>query len=213
MDVTSHKLEEQRLRLLLAELNHRTQNTLATVQGIAGQTLRGVADEKVVETLESRILALAKAHSLLGREDWDTVGLRDVIDQIFQPFHLNDHGGARFSVSGENLRLTPRATLTLAMAFHELATNATKYGALSNAAGRIAIAWQVVPTPHGDRMELRWQETGGPPVKPPDHKGFGSRLIEGGLAQELNGEVRFDYAQDGVVCLIAMPIARWKLDA
>ena len=212
MDITSLKLEQQRLRMLLAELNHRTQNTLATVQGIADQTLRGVVDVKVVKALEGRILALAKAHSLLGREDWAEVGLRDVIDQVFLPFHLNHHGGGRVSISGSNIRLLPRATLTLAMVFHELATNAAKYGALSNGTGRIAIAWQTMPTPRGDRMELQWRESGGPSVKPPEHEGFGSRLIEGGLAQELDGEVHIDYAPEGVVCRIVIPISEWKLD-
>jgi len=93
------------------------------------------------------------------------------------------------------------------MVFHELATNAAKHGALSNdAAGQIDIAWQVEPTPQGDWMRLRWQESGGPPVTPPGRKGFGSRLIESGLAQELDGEVRLDYELAGVVCQIVMPV-------
>jgi two-component sensor histidine kinase len=133
--------------------------------------------------------------------------VRDVIDQILQPFGLNDRRVARFSVEGEDVRLQPQAALTLAMVFHELATNAAKYGAFSNdAAGQIAIAWQVEPTPHGDRMRLRWQESGGPPVTPPGRKGFGSRLIESGLAQELDGEVRLDYELAGVVCQIVMAV-------
>jgi PAS domain S-box-containing protein len=207
MDLTKHKQEKDRLRFLLDELNHRTQNTLATVQAIAVQTLRGVADKEVVDAFEGRILALSKAHTLLGRENWDGVGLRDVIDQILQPFGLNDRRVARFSVEGEDVRLQPQAALTLAMVFHELATNAAKYGAFSNdAAGQIAIAWQVEPTPHGDRMRLRWQESGGPPVTPPGRKGFGSRLIESGLAQELDGEVRLDYELAGVVCQIVMAV-------
>ena len=93
------------------------------------------------------------------------------------------------------------------MVFHELATNAAKHGALSNdAAGQIDIAWQIEPTPQGDRMRLRWQESGGPPVTRPRRKGFGSRLIESGLAQELDGEVRLDYEPAGVVCQIVMPV-------
>lgn len=126
MDLTKHKQEKDRLRFLLDELNHRTQNTLATVQAIAVQTLRGVADKEVVDAFEGRILALSKAHTLLGSENWDGVGLRDVIDQILQPFGLNDRRVARFSVEGEDVRLQPRAALTLAMVFHELATNAAK---------------------------------------------------------------------------------------
>ena len=209
VDFTKQKQEEDRLRFLLDELNHRTQNTLATVQAIAVQTLRGAADDEVVDAFEGRILALSKAHSLLGREAWDAVSLRDVIDQILQPFGLNDRRVARFSVEGDDVRLQPKAALTLAMVFHELATNAAKHGALSNgAAGQIDIAWQVEPTPQGDRMRLRWQESGGPPVTPPGRKGFGSRLIEGGLAQDLDGEVRLDYEPAGVVCQIVMPVPR-----
>jgi two-component sensor histidine kinase len=95
------------------------------------------------------------------------------------------------------------------MVFNELATNASKHGALSNeAAGRIDIGWKIEPTPEGNRMRLRWHEIGGPPVSPPTHRGFGSRLIERGLAQELDGEARLDYAPGGVTCEIVMPIAR-----
>jgi PAS domain S-box-containing protein len=208
VDLTEHKQEKDRLRFLLDELNHRTQNTLATVQAIAVQTLRGAADKEAVGAFEGRILALSKAHGLLGRKLWDAVSLRDVIDQILQPFGLNDRRVIRFSVEGDDVRLQPKAALTLAMVFHELATNAAKHGALSNGGdGKIDIAWQVEPTPHG-RMRLRWQESGGPPVMPPGRKGFGSRVIEGGLARELDGEVRLDYEPPGVVCQIIMPVSR-----
>jgi PAS domain S-box-containing protein len=213
VDLSKHKQEEDRLRFLLSELNHRTQNTLATIQAIAVQTLRGAANKEAVDAFEGRILALSKAHSLLGRVHWETVSLRDVIDQILQPFGLNDRRVARFSIEGDDVRLQPKAALTLAMLFHELATNAVKYGALSNgAAGRINIAWQAGPTPRGDRMRLQWQESGGPPVTLPGRRGFGSRLIEGGLAQDLDGEVSLDYAPPGVVCQIIMPVWR-EIDA
>jgi PAS domain S-box-containing protein len=209
VDLTKHIQEKERLRFLLDELNHRTQNTLATVQAIAVQTLRGVADRELVDAFEGRILALSKAHSLLGRKQWEAVGLRDVVDQILQPFGFKDRRVARFSVEGDDVRLRPNTALTLAMVFHELATNAAKYGALSNgAAGKIDIAWQVEPTPQGDRMRLQWQESGGPPVRPPSQKGFGSGLIEGALAQELDGEVHLDYEPAGVGCQIIMPISQ-----
>jgi two-component sensor histidine kinase len=207
VDLSKHKEEEDHLRFLLGELNHRTQNTLATVQAIAMQTLRGAANKDVVDAFEGRILALSTAHSLLGRKLWATVGLRDVIDQILQPFGLNDSRVTRFSVAGKDVGLEPKAALTLAMVFHELATNAAKHGALSNgAAGKIDIAWKAEPTPKGDRIQLRWQESGGPLVTPPRRKGFGSRLIEGGLAQELGGEVRLYYEPAGMVCQIIIPI-------
>jgi PAS domain S-box-containing protein len=209
VDLTEHKQEGDRLRSLLDELNHRTQNTLATVQAIARQTLRGAADKRVVDAFEGRILALSKVHGLLGRKHWEAVSLRDIIDQILQPFGLNDLRVARFSVEGNGVRLPPKAALTLAMVFHELAANAAKHGALSSdVAGKIDIAWQVEPAPQGGRMRLRWQESGGPPVTPPGRKGFGSRLIEGGLAQELDGEVGLDYEPAGVVCRIVMPVLR-----
>ena len=206
-DITKHMKEEEHLRFLLDELNHRTQNTLATVQAIAVQTLRGAADKEVIDAFEGRILALSKAHTLLGRKLWTSVGLRDVIDQILQPFGLNDRRVRRFSVKGDDVALQPKAALTLAMVFHELATNAAKYGALS-AAGKVGIEWQLERAPQGDRMRLRWQESGGPLVKPPGRRGFGSRLIESGLAQDLNGEVRLDYDPAGLVCQILMPVPR-----
>ena len=210
VDLSKHKDEEDRLRFLLGELNHRTQNTLATVQAIAVQTLRGMANKEVVDAFEGRILALSKAHSLLGRKHWETVSLRDVIEQILPPFGLNDRQVARFWIDGDDVRLQSKAALSLAMLFHELATNAAKHGALSNgAAGKIDIAWQVEPTAQGDdRMQLRWQESGGPPVTPPSRKGFGSRLIERGLAQDLDGEVYLGYEPAGVVCQIIMPVRR-----
>ena len=207
VDLTQHKREEERLRLCLDELNHRTQNTLATVQSIAVQTLRGAADDTVVEVFEGRVLALSRAHSLLGRDRWEAIGLRDVMDQMLQPFGLNDARVARFSVEGEDVSLAPKAALTLAMVLHELATNAAKYGALSGAdAGTVEIAWELDPSALSDRLRLRWREDGGPPVRASGHKGFGSRLIEGALARELDGEVRLCFGLAGVSCEIDMPL-------
>lgn len=208
LDLTKHKAEEERLRLLLDELNHRTQNTLATVQSIAVQTLRGAADDFVVEVFEGRILALSRAHSLLGRDSWDTISLHDVLDQMLQPFGLDDARAARFSVEGDEVRLAPKAALTLAMVLHELVTNAARYGALSNVeSGTVAISWELDdPSHESRRMRLSWQENGGPPVQPNGRKGFGSRLIEGALAHELDGEVRLSYGVAGVVCQIDMPV-------
>jgi two-component sensor histidine kinase len=164
-----------------------------------------VAAQGELETFQGRILALAKAHSLLGRENWLAVGLREVIDQVLQPFGFQKGDSGRFSIEGADLRLPPKAALTLAMVFQELATNAAKYGALSKPSGKIGLVWTTAPTAQGDRIQLRWQESGGPPVAKPRCKGFGSRLIEGGLAQELQGEVHLDYEPSGLVCRIVMP--------
>lgn len=207
VDLTEHRREADRLRFMLDELNHRTQNILATVQAIAAQTFRGVVARDVIDAFQARILALSRTHGLLGRTNWDAVSLRDTIDQALQPFGLNDRWDGRFSVEGDDLTLQPKTALTLAMMFHELATNATAYGALADGVeGRIDIAWKVEPSPEGGRMRLQWEESGGPPVTPPDRKGFGSRLIEGGLAQELDGEVSLDYRAAGVICEVLMPL-------
>ena len=209
VDVTRHKEEEDRLRFLLDELNHRTQNTLTTVLAIAQQTLRRTTDEEVLDLFESRILALAKVQGLLGGVSWERVSLRDVLGQVLQPFGLDDLRVACFSIRGAEVRLQPKTALTLAMVFHELATNAVKHGALSGESpGNISIDWQTELTPDGDRLRLRWQESGGPTLSPPTYKGFGSRLIEQGLAKDLGGEVRLEYAPAGVVCQVAMPLPR-----
>jgi len=131
--------------------------------------------------------------------------VREVLDQILEPFSLNARRTSHFSIAGDDVRLLPKTALTLAMVFHELATNAVKHGALStDAAGQIEISWQLEQTQRGRRMRLRWRESGGPSVAPPTHKG--SRLIERGLAQELDGEVHLDYEPKGVVCEIVMPV-------
>jgi putative addiction module CopG family antidote len=206
MDSSQHKKEEERLRFLLNELNHRTQNTLATVLAIAKQTLAGAADEQIVKVFEGRLLALSKAQSLLGRTSWDRVGLRQVINRILEPFGLHDLQRERITATGDDVRLQPKAALSLAMVFHELATNAAKHGALSNDAGRVNITWQAEATPEGSRMRLLWQESDGPRFAQPNRKGFGSRLIQRGLAQELNGAVHLSYDPKGVTCQISMPL-------
>ena len=204
VDITKREQEHERLRSLLDELNHRTQNTLATVLGIAGQTLRGVADEQTIDAFEGRILALSKTHSLLGVENWDEVGLRDILDQTLESLEI----GERVSIEGTLVSLHPKEALTLTLAFHELASNAVAHGALSTpSGGRVDVSWWLEETPKGDRIRLRWREGGGPPVSPPSSKGFGRRLIEGGLAQDLNADVRLGFEPTGVVCEIVMPVS------
>ncbi len=202
VDVTRHKREEERLRSLLDELNHRTQNTLATVLAIAGQTLRGMADEQTIDAFEGRILALSNTHTLLGTENWDRVGLREVIDRTLDALGL----GERVTIEGVELSLQSKEALTLTLAVHELAMNAVAHGALSTpSGGRVDVSWWLEEAPTGDRVRLRWRESGGPSVSTPSSRGFGRRLIEGGLAQDLNGDVRLGFEPTGVVCEIVMP--------
>jgi len=149
---------------------------------------------------------------LLTRENWDGVGLYDLIDAALEPFGVAGDGMERFKIEGSNVRLSPKATLALGIAFHELATNAVKYGAFSNDAGSILIAWTIEPSAKGSRLILHWWEKDGPPVTTPLHKGFGSQVIERGLPHELEGTVTLDYRPDGVVCMIDIPTPRGAQD-
>lgn len=206
VDLTRHKEEQAQSRMLIDELNHRVKNTLTTVQSIVAQALRNASDPEVVrEAIESRLLALSRSHDLLTRENWEGAGLRDVVDAAMEPFGVANGRSERFVVTGDNVRFPPKAALALGIAFHELATNAVKYGAFSGDTGCIRIAWTIEPAAAGDRLSLRWSEENGPPVTPPSQKGFGSRVIERGLGFELGGTARLDYRSDGLVCTISIP--------
>ncbi|HZD91387.1 MAG TPA: PAS domain S-box protein, partial [Pseudolabrys sp.] len=162
-DITEAKLAEQRQKLLIDELNHRVKNTLATVQSLAAQTARGAASpHDFSESFEGRLIALSKAHDQLTMHHWESADLRAVLAGVFAPYGA---GPERVVLRGEDLRLRPRAVLTLAMAFHELITNAAKYGALSAPAGRIEIRWQMAVDDTGrPLLRIDWREEGGPPV-------------------------------------------------
>jgi two-component sensor histidine kinase len=207
IDITDAKRAEEHLILLINELNHRVKNTLATVQSIALQSLRGLEGEEAEaarNAFENRLLALARVHDVLTRENWEGAEMGAVVADAIRPLD----GGAetsRFTVSGPPLRLPPRLALSIAMALHELGTNAVKYGALSNDEGKVAIAWTVTRA-NEIRLSLRWSESGGPPVKKPTRTGFGSRLIERSLARELEGEVELVYEPTGVICTIDAPV-------
>ncbi|MET7242514.1 PAS domain S-box protein [Methylobacterium sp. EM32] len=204
-EVTERKRAEEHLRLLVHELNHRVKNTLATVQSIAMQSLRGLDGPQAARAktaFEARLIALARVHDVLTRESWEGAELAEVVKDALAPL---DGPGApsRFAVDGPSLRLPPRIALSIAMALHELATNAVKYGALSVSAGQVALSWTVAD----GCLSLRWQERGGPPVVPPTRTGFGSRLIERSLARELDGTVSLSFPREGVVCTIVAPLA------
>jgi PAS domain S-box-containing protein len=205
-DQTEEREHEEAQKLLINELNHRVKNTLATVQSIAAQTLRASATTAEARpAFEERLFALAKAHDVLTRENWEGASLGDVVEEALAA-HTDRHG-TRFDIDGPDVRLAPRAALAIAMALNELATNAVKYGALSNESGRVLLRWRVAPDAGGPVLHLTWEEAGGPPVAPPERKGFGSRLIERGLAADLGGEVRLDYRPTGLVCTIAAPLS------
>lgn len=206
VDLSAHKNQEYEAEMLIDELNHRVKNTLSTVQGIVYQALRTASDPEVIrESIESRLFALSRSHDLLSREVWRSATLIDVVNEALKPFGVADGRAERFLISGENYRFRPKVVMALSIAINELATNAVKYGAFSNEAGKISISWAIEPSPDGNRLILHWQEKDGPPVSPPTRKGFGSRVLERGLAHELDGTVKLDYFPDGVHCTINIP--------
>jgi two-component sensor histidine kinase/CHASE1-domain containing sensor protein len=207
-EIVARIAAEARQKLLLDELNHRVKNTLATVQSIAAQSLRHGTDvNSVRKSFEARLIALSQAHNLLTRDNWTGVSLAELLDSELSPYG-GDHG-ERVVLAGEPVWLAPNTAVALGMAFHELATNAVKYGALSNEDGRVHVTWTLAPGSGSRQLRIVWREIGGPRVTQPDRRGFGTRVIVGGLAHQLDGVVDLDFARDGVVCTIvfALPAA------
>lgn len=190
-DLTERKQAEQLQRLLLNELNHRVKNTLATIQAISAQTLRTARDlPSAKEALERRIHAMAQAHDLLTARAWTGANLTDIVARALAAFTP-----AQVSVSGVGIDVSPKHALALSMALHELATNATKYGALCGPEGRVEVQWRA----QDGVLHLDWRESGGPPVVPPAHEGFGSRLLQL-VIRDLAGETDLNYDASGLRC-------------
>lgn len=182
--------------LLIEELNHRVKNTLAILQSIATQTFRS-ASRLEREKFEGRLGALAEAHNLLSKEKWQGSELQDVIGRVLQPYLLNTPGRVR--MSGPSVPLSPRLAVVLSMIVHEIATNAAKYGALSNDSGTVTLDWETITENGKPKLRLVWAEAGGPPVTAPVQRGFGSRLIERSARDQLGGEATVDFLPRGVV--------------
>lgn len=205
-DITERKASERRQKLLIDELNHRVKNTLATVQSLAAQTARGAptpADFR--EAFEGRLIALSKAHNQLTDHHWESVDLREMLSASLAPYA--GAGPERIVLRGEDFVLRPRAVLTLAMVFHELTTNAAKYGALSAQGGSVEIRWQPMLSEDGSRtmLQLEWIEQGGPAVVEPARRGFGTKFIEGSIAAD-GGSVRLSFDPAGLRCEISMAL-------
>ncbi|MBD9478100.1 PAS domain S-box protein [Pseudoxanthomonas sp. PXM02] len=206
-DITERKEHEELQRLLLNELNHRVKNTLAIVQSIALQTLRGSDDPALAyDRFESRLHALTQAHDMLTRKQWVRAPLEEIVRTAIAPCMQDDD--KRFTLRGFPIELDPQRALALTMALHELCTNAMKYGALSVDTGHVHIHWARETHDDRDNLVLRWEEQGGPPVVEPVQRGFGSRLIERGLRHDLGGHVTLDFHPTGVRCEITAPIAK-----
>jgi len=201
VDITDSREAEARQRLLVNELNHRVKNTLATVQSIAQQTLRqGVDPALARHTFVDRLLALSAAHNVLTREKWEGADLREIVAVALRPFEPPE--GSHIQVEGPDARLAPQVAVALSMALHELATNAAKYGALSETGGQVSLILRLT----SDRaIELEWRERGGPPVQAPGRAGFGTRLLTQGLVGELGRPAELTYALEGLICTLRAP--------
>ncbi|MGQ0683535.1 sensor histidine kinase [Bradyrhizobium sp.] len=189
--------------LLVEELNHRVKNTLAILQSIAAQTFRS-ASRTEREKFEGRLRALAEAHNLLSIEKWQGSDLQDVIDRVLQPYAINDP--RRVRMFGPKVPLAPRLAVVLSMILHEIATNAAKYGALSNDSGTVTLDWEIVEEDATRKLRLIWTEAGGPQVTAPVQRGFGSRLIERSARDQLGGEATVDFLPHGVVYTVSVAL-------
>jgi PAS domain S-box-containing protein len=206
-DETPAKLADDQRILLLNELNHRIKNTLATVQSIAEQTLRASdADPTARRNLTDRLIALSEAHNVLVEENWAGADLMSIVRQALAPH--DQASSARFHIDGPAVRLSPQQAVAMALALHELATNALKYGALARDGGRVEIDWNLSHDKLGQRhMAFLWREFGGPEVHTPDHQGFGTRLIARSFGEESGGQAKIAFLSEGVQCVIKLPLS------
>lgn len=198
-DATDRVRAQRQQRLLLDELNHRVKNTLANVQAIAAQTLRTTPEPAAFRTaFEARLMALSATHDLLTASTWTGADLQEVLLLELEP-----HGENHYRFEGPQVQLSAQEALTFGLVFHELATNAAKYGALSSPDGCVQVRWSVEGADDNRRLKLEWAEHGGPPIAAaPAHRGFGSRLIERSVKSDLGGKAELDYGPKGVTCRI-----------
>jgi two-component sensor histidine kinase/ActR/RegA family two-component response regulator len=199
IDAKEREAADKLQKLILGELHHRIKNTLATVSAIASQSFRAASSiEDGQQAMEGRLIALGRAHDLLMQASWANASLTQTFIGATEPY-----GNARFRFSGPDIRITSGAVIALAMTFNELCTNTTKFGALSLPAGRVEVSWTIDDAKQ--RLHLTWTESGGPSVKPPTRRSFGTRMMQS-LGQQLNGEVQLAYEPSGFVYSLDVPL-------
>jgi PAS domain S-box-containing protein len=197
-DITERKRAEERQILLAEEVDHRARNVVAVVQSIMRLTRADTIDD-YIGALDGRIGALSNAHRLLASSRWEGADLNRLVDEEFAPYRAG--GRERVSVRGPVVVLPPATAQTIALALHELATNAAKYGALSREAGHVDLTWRL----SDGRLELSWKESNGPQIVPPSRRGYGSRAIVAGIERQLGGIVKFDWQTNGLSCTLSVP--------
>ena len=211
-DISEQKQTEERQRLLVNELNHRVKNTLAVIQSIAAVTSRSANDAATFSaSFIARIVGIARTHDLLTASHWEGASLRDVLWNELAPYDTDT--ARRIGLHGEPVHLSPKVAVTLGMVMHEMATNAAKYGALSQADGRVDVTWDVRPEANGTRVYIEWTERDGPPMQALARQGFGSRLILQSVERDLEGAVKFDYRPNGLHCVFEFPLTRAQASA
>ena len=202
VDITERKEGEAHLRLVMRELTHRSKNLLAVIQAMARQTARpGGTIASFLERFGARLQALARAHDLLVRESWHGVSLHDLVRSQLGPYSDRDH--PQVSVSGPDIQVKPEAAQTLSLAFHELASNAVKYGALSRRRGHVSVDWRELP--QNGEIEIVWRERHGPRPTQPKRRGLGSQVIEQHLSRALHADVTLAFPPEGLTCRIMLP--------
>ena len=205
LDITQRKQQDEHLRVVVGELQHRTNNLMMVVQSLAQQTLRGVHSlEEFGSNFSSRLLGLAQSSSLLAEEEWRGGRMDRLVRQQVVPFAEE----RRFSFSGPDVLLSPKAVQNLGLALHELCTNAIKYGALSVPNGSVEVTWEISA---GGPMLLRWEERGGPPVSPPNRKGFGRVVAEQAIENALDAQVSTVFAMEGLRWSLTLPESQFSL--
>ncbi|HEX4079477.1 MAG TPA: PAS domain S-box protein [Rhizomicrobium sp.] len=208
-NITDWKKAEAQRNLMVAELNHRVKNTLATVISIARQSFAGAEFGEARNAFDARIRGLAQTHSRLAQADWTSVSLNALFADEFAPY-LRD-GDRNVALSGPEVELSPKCALTLGLAIHELATNAAKYGGLSSDGGNVHVSWSVDPRDRS--LDIAWAENGGPHVSPPLRTGFGRLLLERALVADLKSQVRLDFDPRGLRCSLRIPAPQYQARA
>ena len=197
VDITERKRAEERQNLLAREVDHRAKNALALAQSIVRLT-RADGVQAYVNAVEGRINALARVHTILSLSSWQGAELSKLIDEELAPYSL----GGQIMLAGPQVQLLPTTAQTLALALHELFTNSAKYGALSTRSGRLAIGWQA----ENDLLILTWEESGGPLVRTPKARGFGTRSLLASVESQLGGQAQFNWRAEGLLCRLEVPL-------
>jgi len=197
VDITERKQAEERQNLLAREVDHRAKNALALAQSIVRLT-RGENVESYVRSVEGRINALARVHTVLSLSSWQGAEVGKLVDEELAPYSMGD----QIDLRGAEVQLQPATAQTVALALHELVTNSAKYGALSTLTGRLSVSWTI----EADVLDIVWTETGGPRVEKPVSRGFGTRSVIASIESQLGGKAEFDWRAEGLICRLSVPL-------